>query len=87
MKVFKVVTHRWIDEIIKRDFSDGTKWNNPHRIILLDKSECQLGVDSLSSLSNLEIEYVGGKDENVYIKAAYRMDFQRVMPTTGAMAI
>lgn len=82
-----VVTHRWIDEIIKRDFSDGTKWNNPHRIILLDKSECQLGVDSLSSLSDLEVEYVGGKDEHVYIKSAYRMDFQRVMPTTGAMAI
>lgn len=83
----KVVTHRWFDQIIKRDFSNGTKWHNPHRILLLDKSECQLGVDSLGSLSDLEIEYIGGKDERVYIKAAYRMDFQRVMPTTGAMAI
>ena len=84
---FKVVTHRWFDHIIQRDFSNGTKWHNPHRIILLDKAECQLGVDSLGSLSNLDIEYIGGDDEHVYIKAAYRMDFQRVMPTTGAMAV
>jgi len=82
-----VITHRWFDEIIRRDFSNGTKWDNPHRVILLDKSECQLGIDSDSSLKDIEIEYIGGKDEHVYLKAAYSMDFQRVIGTTGAMAI
>ena len=82
-----IVTHRWFDEIIRRDFSNGTKWDNPHRVILLDKSECQLGIDSDSSLKDIEIEYIGGKDEHVYLKAAYSMDFQRVIGTTGAMAI
>lgn len=82
-----IVTHRWFDEIIRRDFSNGTKWDNPHRVILLDKSECQVGIDSMGSLNDIEIEYVGGKDEHVYLKAAYRMDFQRVIGTTGAMAI
>ena len=82
----KIVTHRWLDQIIKRDFSDGTKWNNPHRALLLDKSECQLGIDSENSLKDIEIEYIGGKEEKVYIKAAYRADFQRVIGTTGAGA-
>ena len=82
-----IVTHRWFDEIIRRDFSNGTKWDNPHRVLLLDKSECQLGIDSDSSLKDIEIEYIGGKDEHVYLKAAYSMDFQRVIGTTGAMAI
>ena len=46
-----IVTHRWFDEIIRRDFSNGTKWDNPHRVILLDKSECQVGIDSMGSLN------------------------------------
>ena len=83
----KVVTHRWLDEIIRRDFSDGSKWNNPHRVILLDKSECQLGVDSMNFLNDIEIEYIGGKDEHVYIKSGYKIDFQRVIGNTGAMAM
>lgn len=82
----KIVTHRWLDQIIKRDFSNGTKWNNPHRALLLDKSECQLGIDSENSLKDIEIEYIGGKEERVYIKAAYRADFQRVIGSTGAGA-
>lgn len=81
-----IVTHRWLDQIIRRDFDNGTKWNNPHRVLLLDKAECQLGIDSENSLKDIEIEYIGGKEERVYIKAAYRADVQRVIGTTGAGA-
>lgn len=83
----QIVAHQWLDQIIRRDFNNGTKYNNPHRVILLDKAECQLGIDSLNSLNDIEVEYIGGKDERVYIKAAYRMDFQRVMANTGAIAM
>lgn len=82
----QIVTTQWLDSIIRRDFNNGTKWNNPHRALLLDKAECQLGVDSLNSLKDLEIEYIGGKEEKVYIKAAYRADFQRVIGNLGAAA-
>lgn len=82
----KIVTHRWTDMLLQRDFKDAAKFNNPHRALLLDKSECQVGIDSLASLENLQLEYVGGEDENVYLKAAYSADFQRVIGTTGAVA-
>lgn len=82
----KVVASHWLDSIIQRDFNNGTKWNNPHRVLLIDRAECQLGVDSMKSLQDFEVEYIGGKEELVYIKAAYRADFQRVIGTLGAAA-
>lgn len=81
----KIVTHQWLDQIIRRDFNNGTKYNNPHRALLLDKSECQLGIDSLGSLSDLQIGYDLRSDE-VLIKGALRADFQRVIGSTGAGA-
>mgnify|MGYP000939777638 CR=1 FL=1 len=41
----------------------------------------------MNSLNDIEIEYIGGKDEHVYIKSGYKIDFQRVIGNTGAMAM
>lgn len=83
----KIVTAQWLDQTIRDNFDNGTKWNNPHRAILMDKNECQIGIDSLSSLNDLDIHYIGGDTRKTYIQASYRADFQRVIGTTGAMAV
>ena len=82
-----VVTSEWLDDMIRSNFDNGTKWHNPHRALLLDKNECQIAIDSMGALKDIGVEYLGGKFEEVYLKASYRADFQRVIGNTGAMAI
>ena len=69
------------DRYVKRDFradnGDGTFVDNiPHLAMIADKSNLQIGVDDTAALTDLRLEYVGGKDENFYIKASYLMDFK-----------
>ena len=82
-----IVTAQWLDDMIRRSFNNGTKWHNPHRALLLDKNECQIALDSSAAIEDVSLEYMGGDVERVYMKASYRADFQRVIGTTGAMAI
>jgi len=82
-----VVTSEWLDDMIRSNFDDGTKWHNPHRALLLDKNECQIAIDSMGALKDIGVEYLGGDIEKVFLKASYRADFQRVIGNTGAMAI
>ncbi|WP_172918078.1 hypothetical protein [Capnocytophaga canis] len=73
----RLVTHRYIDHILRRDFSNGTKWDRPHRAFLLDRNNERIGVDSESSFTDIEAEYIGGRDEKNHIKASYLADYQR----------
>lgn len=69
---------RWnYDKIVKRDFVDaaGAAYL-PHLAVIADKSNLQIGVDDAAALTDLRLEYVGGADENFYIKASYLMDFK-----------
>lgn len=83
---FKIVTSRYIDEILRRDFNNGTKWDRPHRIYLLDKHNNRIGLDAESSLTDIEVEYIGGDDEHNHIKASYMADFQRPYEEFGMAA-
>ena len=54
----------------------GIKQHIPHFALYTDKENLQIGVDSEEALTDLEFEYVGGNDENFYIKASYLVDFK-----------
>jgi hypothetical protein len=70
------------DKIVKRDFrkldpTPATYSDNiPHLALIADKSNLQIGVDDTAALTDLRLEYIGGADENFYIKASYLMDFK-----------
>lgn len=64
------------DRYVKRDFAKAGAHNLPHMALIADKSNLQIGVDDTAALTDLRLEYVGGKDENFYIKASYLMDFK-----------
>lgn len=64
------------DKIVKRDFNNAGLLYLPHLAVIADKSNLQIGVDDTAALTDLRLEYVGGKDENFYIKASYLMDFK-----------
>ncbi len=68
------------DDIRNDDFNDGTKIHIPHFALYADKANVQLGVDAESSLSDLTFEYVGGADENFYIKGRMMLDFKIINP-------
>lgn len=81
------------DRYVKRDFTKvadataGTKVQNvPHLAVIADKSNLQIGVDDTAALTDLRLEYVGGKDESFYIKASYLMDFKVPNPYAVAAA-
>ncbi len=81
------------DRYVKRDFTKvvdevaGTKVQNlPHLAVIADKSNLQIGVDDAAALTDLRLEYVGGADENFYIKASYLMDFKVPNPYAVAAA-
>lgn len=82
----RLVTHRYIDMVLRRDFDNGTKWDRPHRAYLLDRNNNRIGIDSESSLTDIEVEYIGGDDEHNHIKASYMADFQRPNEDFGVAA-
>lgn len=82
----KLVTNRYIDQILRRDFDNGTKWDRPHRLYLLDKKNNRIGLDSEASLTDIEVEYIGGDDEHNHVKASYLADFQRPYSEFGTVA-
>lgn len=59
----------------------------PHFLCYTDKSNLQVGVDSLSALSDLTLEYIGGDDESFYMKGNYMLDFKIPNPYNLKAAI
>ncbi len=59
----------------------------PHFMLFTKKEYLQVGVDDISALDNLTLEYIGGNDEHFYIKANYMIDFKMVNPYEFKAAI
>lgn len=52
----------------------------PHFALLTRKEYLQVGVDDQASLTDIKLEYIGGKEETFWIKANYLLDFKMVNP-------
>jgi hypothetical protein len=63
------------------DFNSGARLHIPHFALFAERSNLQIGVDKESSLEDLTFEYVGGSDENFYIKGRMMLDFKIPNPT------
>lgn len=59
----------------------------PHFAIHTAKSNLQIGVDDARSFDDITLEYMGGDDENFYIKANYMVDFKIPNPFDFKAAI
>ncbi len=62
-----------LDRIIQTYFDNGTKWVNPHRLILTTKENLGLGVESVGALDSLDIFY-DKKTKKNYIDFMIQMD-------------
>ncbi|MBA4154153.1 hypothetical protein [Flavobacterium sp.] len=52
----------------------------PHFALLTRKEYLQVGVDDEASLTDITLEYVGGKEETFWIKANFMLDFKMTNP-------
>lgn len=68
----------------KKDFVTGTAPNQtihiPHFALNTRKEYLQVGVDDENSLTDINMEYIGGKEEKFWIKANYMLDFKFTNP-------
>lgn len=62
-----------LDRIIQNYQDDGTKWNNPHRLILTTTDNLALGVESVGALDSLDIFY-DKKSKKNYIDFMVSLD-------------
>lgn len=72
---------KFYDKKRKEDFTidngaDDVVTQLPHFAVNTKKDNLVVGVDDMNSLTDLRLEYVGGADENFYIKGSYQMDFK-----------
>lgn len=63
------------DYMIQRYFDNGTKWHNPHRMVLAAKGNLLFGIPSLDQWGQFEAWYEK-KDKGVYIDVADSFDTQ-----------
>lgn len=68
------------DQWKAKDFLTAGSVHLPHFAMYTKKEYLQVGVDSEASLTDITLEYVGGKDESFWIKANYMLDFKMVNP-------
>lgn len=68
-----VVAFDFWDRIIRAYESDGTKYNLPHRAVLLTKENTQVGTESIGTLSEIDAFY-DKKDKTNYVDTAYSID-------------
>jgi hypothetical protein len=69
----------------KNDFtisngSGGFTIHQPHFALFTRKEYLQVGIDDTASLSDITLEYIGGKEETFWIKANYMVDFKMTNP-------
>ena len=68
-----VVKFSFWDRMIRSYQDNGTKWYQPHRIVLTTKANLQIGVESEEALAGLDVFY-DKKSKNNYIDAQFKMD-------------
>lgn len=68
-----VVAFDFWDRIIRTYENDGTKYNFPHRAVLLTKDNMQIGTEAVGTLSEIDAFY-DKKDKTNYVDTAYAID-------------
>ena len=79
-----IIPTKGYDRWRKRDFVAAY---TPHFALHTAKSNLLVGVDDERSIEDITFEYVGGSDENFYIKANYMIDFKIPDPYSLKAAI
>jgi hypothetical protein len=74
----KIVSfHAW-DRHIRSDFDNGTKYNLPHRAILVDKPNLKIGIDSgVGGITDFEVFYDKVTELN-HFKGGYKVDVKLI---------
>ncbi|CAB4152453.1 hypothetical protein UFOVP606_11 [uncultured Caudovirales phage] len=63
----------FMDRTIRAYQSNGTKWYQPHRIVLTTKANMQIGVEDEAALSTLDV-FFDKRTKNNFIDSAFLMD-------------
>ncbi|MGV3695502.1 hypothetical protein [Flavobacterium sp.] len=74
---------RWKAKDFVTGAGDNATIHLPHFALFTRKEWLQVGVDDEKSLTDITLEYIGGKEETFWIKANYMLDFK--MPNPYAM--
>lgn len=77
LKRRNVTIYGWdfLDRTIRADFDTTAKWLNPHRAFCTTPQNLQIGVDSITGMSNLEMWYSKDTEMNNF-RAHYKGDCQ-----------
>lgn len=79
---------RWRKNDFQKDDGAGNLVTHlPHFAIHTKKEHLQVGVDDTASLENLTLEYIGGDQEEFFIKGNYMIDFKMANPFEFKAAI
>ena len=85
----KIITVPYWDQEISESFNDGTKLDNPYRVIYTTKENLKLGLpvldDQMKSFDTFEAWY-DKKSKNMYIDGAGRLDVMVVLPQLISVA-
>lgn len=68
----------WFDETIQAYEDNGTKYNNPHRIVYTTKSNLRIGLEGQGMFDQINVFY-DKKTENNYIRIKDSMDAKIIM--------
>ena len=80
-----IVKSQGYDRWMLNDFKVADR--TPHFAIHTAKNNLQIGVDDARSFEDIRLEYIGGDDENFYIKCNYMVDFKIPNPFDFKAAI
>lgn len=69
----EVIAFSLWDRIIKAYYSDGTKYLNPHRIVLSTKENLRIGTESVGTFETFDLFY-DKKTRNVYVDFEVSLD-------------
>ncbi len=61
------------DRTIRADFSNGTKWDKPHRALYTTKSNIVVGVDAAAAIQEFEV-WFERKDKTTNLRGHYKID-------------
>lgn len=73
------------DRFIRMFFNDGTKLYLPHRIAMVTKDNCQLGVEDEATMTDIEANY-DFRDKQYYLDTGYSIDAMFVENYRGQFA-
>ena len=80
-----IVRYEFWDRMIKAHFNNGTKYYIPHRVILANPDNLQIGTEDESTLSDYKV-WFSEDDDTVYIKFQFEIDAKVVEDEMVQMA-